>query len=163
MCRWLKETIDSVGAKLQQTHEKMFNILQNTIILLVVICKLDLSVVHDDYKFFLKSFEEKHYRVLFQGLCTIPSWKNNAKSWPDFTSVEELLSKSDIKKYIVDVLTNMHKSTFKPSLPEVLFSIPIFHFAQGVWKPFKDASELLTFDFTTKKAFKYFKETTTEW
>lgn len=161
MCKWLMETIDSFGTKLQQRQDKMCNTLQSTIILLVVIRRLNL-LVRDDYNYLLKCLEEKHYRILFQGLCTIPGWKDSAENWPDFASNEKLLFKSDIKEDVVHVLTSMHKNC-KQSLPEVLFSIPIFHFVKGVWRPFKDATKLLTFDSETKKAFMYFKEATTKW
>ena len=166
MCKWLMETTDSYGTKLQQRPDKMFNILQSTIILLVVIHRLNL-LVYDECNYFLKCLEEKHYQVLFQGLCTIPDWKNNPEDWPDFRSIEELLFKFDkkIKTDIVDVLISMYMkaSHFKQSMPEVLFSFPIFHFAKGVWKPFKDATKLQTFNSEINGAFHYFKETATKW
>ena len=161
MCKWLMDTIDSFGTKLQQKHDKIFNTLQNTIILLVVIRRLN-SLIRDDNNYFFKCLEEKHYRVLFQGLCTIPDWKNSDENWPDYTSNEKLLLKHDIKEDVVHVLICMHKNC-KQLIPEVLFSIPIFHFVKGIWEPFKDATKLLTFDSETKRAFGYFKDATSKW
>ena len=144
----------------------MFNILQSTLILLLVIHKLDdLSLQHGE-NYFSNSLAEKHYRALFKGLCTIPDWKSNTKSWQDFALIWEIFFKPNkIKADIVDVLTAMHKraSRLKQLIPEVVFSIPIFHFAQGVWEPFRDVTEVLTYGSEMKGPFNYFKEITTKW
>ena len=70
-----------------------------------------------------------------------------------------------IEADIVDVLTAMHKraSRLKQLIPEVVFSIPIFHFAQGVWEPFRDVTKVLTYGSEMKGPFNYFKEITTKW
>ena len=89
----------------------------------------------------------------------IPDW-NGAESWPDFVSVKELFNHS--KDDIAHILTNMQVKArkFEQPIPEVLFSIPVFHFAEGIWEPFKDATGLLSCD-TTK--LRQFKETTNKW
>ena len=151
---------------MKQKQEKMFNFLQSALILLLVIHRLDdLPLQHGD-NYFSTSLAEKHYRALFQGLCTIPNWTSSTESWPEFTLIEEIFFKSHkVKADIVHVLTEMHGRAlhFKQSMPEVLFSIPIFHFAQGVWEPFKDATEVLVYDSEIKGLFSYFKETTIKW
>ena len=159
------ETIDSFGIKVRQ-KQKLFNFLQSAMILLLVIHRLDSLLLSDGYNYFLKFLEEKHYKVLFQGLCIIPDWKSNTENWPDFTSVQELFFKSNqVKADIVHVLTNMHRKVpnFKQAVPEVLFSMPVFHFAKGIWEPFKDAAKLLTFVSEIKGSFNYFKDTTAKW
>ena len=153
---------------MQQKQDKQFNVLQSAMILLLVINKLDSSLIQEceGFNYFLNVLEEKHYRVLFQGLCTIPDWKGNTENWPDFTSVKELLFKfAKIKADVVHVLTNMHRvvSSGKQPIPEVLFSMPIFHFAKGIWEPFKDATELVTPCPEIKTTFVHFKETTKNW
>ena len=164
MSKWLVETIDSFGIKMQQKQDKQFNVLQSAMILLIVIHRLDSILLHDGYNYFLKDLEEKHYRVLFQGLCTIPDWKSNIENWPDFTAIEGVLFKSNtIKRHIVDVLIKMHRRVSSQSIPEVLFSIPIFHFAKGMWEPFKDVTKLLTIGPEFRGSFNQFKETTTKW
>ena len=55
MLSWLQDAIEEL-----QSYDGIFNILQSVIILLMVICRLDL----------LKVLEDKHYQVLFKGLCT---------------------------------------------------------------------------------------------
>lgn len=159
------ETIDAFGIKVKQ-KEKMFNFLQSALILLLVIRRLDSLLLQDGFNYFLKFLEEKHYRVLFQGLCTIPDWENNSENWPDFTLFGEIFFKSaKVKADIVYVLTNMHRKVpnFRQSVPEVLFSFPVLHFAKGSWQPFKDATELLVFVSEIKGAFNYFKDTTIKW
>ena len=159
------ETITSYGTKMQQKQNKMFNILQSAVILLMVICKLDSFLLQDGSNYFLKFLEEKHYRILFKGLCTIPDWKSDSENWAGFTSVEELFFKSaEMKKDIVHILTSMYRkvSSFK-ELPEVLFSIPVFHFAKGLWEPFKDATHILTFGLEIRASFNHFKELITKW
>lgn len=148
---------------MQQKQDLMFNVLQSAMVLLLVIHRLDCLLQQDGGNYFSKFLEEKHCKVLFQGLCTIPDWKGNTENWPDFTLVEEHFDK--MKADIVHVLTKMHRkvSGFKQPIPEVLFSIPIFHFAKGTWKPFKDATKLLTFTSEIKGSFNYFKELTTKW
>ena len=155
------ETIDSFGIKLKQRQDMMFNVLQSALILLLVIHRLDNLLLQDGNNYFLKFLEVKHYKVLFQGLCTIPDWRNNTKSWPDFLLIAEQFSQS--KADIAHILTNMHGkvSQFRQLMPEVLFSFPIFHFAKGVWKPLTDC---LTYGPELKGSFSYFKEiTTTKW
>ena len=138
----------------------MLNVLQSALILLLVIRRLDNLLLQDGYNYFLKFLEERHYKVLFQGLCTIPNWRNNTNSWPDFLIIEEQFIR--IKADIVHVLTNMQRKAphFRQHIPEVLFSIPILHFAQGVWEPFKD---VLTYGPEFNRSFSYFKEITTKW
>ena len=151
-------TIDSFGIKLKQRQDVMFNVLQSALILLLVIHRLDDLLLQDGYKYFLKFLEEKHYKVLFQGLCTIPDWRNNTKSWPDFLLIKEQFLKS--KADIAHVLTKMHNkvSQFSQLIPEILFSFPVFHFAKGMWEPFEAC---LTYGPELKGSFNYFKEITT--
>ena len=152
---------------MKQKQETMFNFLQSALIMVLVIHRLnDLPLQHEDNNYFSNSLAEKHYRALFQALCTIPDWTSNAESWPEFTLIGEIFFKSSkVKADIVRVLTEMHgrASRFKQSIPEVLFSIPVFHFAQGVWEPFKDATEVLVYGSEIKGPFIYFKEITTKW
>ena len=157
------ETINSFGIKMQQKQDKQFNVLQSAMILLLVIDRLDSSLAQDGFSYFLRFLEEKHYKVLFQGLCTIPDWKSNTENWPDLTSVEGVFFKfPKIKADIVHILTIMHRavSNRKQPMPEVLFSMPIFHFAKGIWEPFKDATELVSPGPQITTTFMYFKETT---
>ena len=157
------ETIDSFGNKVKWKQDIMCNVLQSTLILLLVIRRLDNLLLQDGYNYFLKFLEERHYKVLFQGLCTIPDWRKNTKSWPDFSLMEEQFFKSNkIKADIVHVLTYMHRQAlqFRQLIPEVLFSFPIYHFAKGVWQPFKD---VLTCGPELNRSFSYFKEITTKW
>ena len=93
----------------------------------------------------------------------MPDWKHSTKNWTDFALIEELFSKSKVD--VVHVLTNMHRKvpSFRQPLPEVLFSFPIFHFAKGTWKPFKEATELVTFNSEVTGSFIYFKEATKGW
>lgn len=158
------ETIDSLSEKLQEGN-RMFNVLQSVMILLLIICRLD-ALLMNDSNFFLKSLDYKHYKVLFQGLCVIPDWKG-AKTWPDFMSVQELFNSNTTKGDIAYVLRNMQMLTktskFIQIVPEVLFSFPILHFANNTWEPFKDATELLSIDVTFTRSFNYFKEVTAKW
>ena len=153
------ETIDSFGIKVKQKQDIMFNVLQSTLILLLVIHRLD-NFLQNGNNDFLKLLEERHYKVLFQALCTIPDWCRNTKSWPDFLAIEEQFI--GVKADIVHVLINMQRkaSYFRQPIPEVLFSFPILHFAQGVWQPFKD---VLTCGPELNTSFSYFKEITTKW
>ena len=152
------ETIESLGEKQQECDER-FNVLQSVLVLLLVIRKLDL-LRRDAY--FVNALDYKHYKVLFQGLCVIPDWKS-AKSWPDLLSAKEILDYN--KADIVYVLVNLQSKAvnFSQPLPEVLFSVPIFHFAKGTWEPFKDASNLLSFGVELRGPFNYFKGITTKW
>ena len=155
------ETIDSFGIKLKQIQDIMFNVLQSALILLLVIRRLDNLLLQDGYNYFLKFLEEKHYKVLFKGLCTISDGRSNTKSWSDFSLIEEQFFKS--KNDIVYVLTDMHRKVpqFTQLIPEVLFSFPIFHFAKRIWEPFKHC---LTCGPELKESFSYFKEiTATKW
>jgi len=163
MSNWLVETINSLGEKLKESG-KYFNILQSVMVLLLVMHRLDLHIQDKD-NYFLNSLDYKHYKVLFQGLCVFPIGKSAVKSWPDFDSVKELFNYSKTKPDIAYVLTYMQRNalTFKQPVPEVLFSIPIFHFANGTWEPFKDATNLLGFDVVLMGHFKYFKDITTKW
>lgn len=159
MSKWLKETIESLGEK-QQECDEMFNVLQSVLILLLVIHRLDL-LKRDAY--FVNALDYKHYKILFQGLCMIPGWKST-KSWPDLMSAKEILDRN--KTDIVYVLINMQSKAikFNQPLPEVLFSVPVFHFAKGTWEPFKDASNLLSFGVALRGPFTYFKGIiTTKW
>ena len=148
---------------MKQKQDKIFSVLQSTIILLLIIRRLDSLLQQDGYNYCLKFLEEKHYKVLFQGLCTMPDWKHNTKNWNDFALMEELFSKSKVD--VIHVLTNMHRKVpnFRQPLPEVLFSFPIFHFAKGTWEPFKEATELVTFSSEITGSFNYFKEITKRW
>ena len=144
----------------------MFNVLQSVMTLLLVIHKLDILMVVDDLNYFLKSLDHEHYKVLFQGLCMITDWKS-AKSWPDFKSVQELFNSNKAKEDIAYILTKMQVLTkiskSAQIVPEVLFSFPILHFANKTWEPFKDATDLLSFNTGLTGPFKYFKEVTTKW
>ena len=153
------ETIDAFGIKVKQKQDMMFNVLQSALILLLVIRRLDDLLLQDGYNYFLKFLEEKHYKVLLQGLCTVPDWRSNTKSWPDFLLIEDQFLKS--KNDVVHILTSMHRKTpqFRQLIPEVIFSFPIFHFAKGTWEPFKDC---LTYGPELKGSFNYFKEITTQ-
>jgi len=163
MSKWLMETIDSLGEK-QQEHGKDFNVLQSVMVLLLVMHRLDMHI-QDKYNYFLNSLDYKHYKVLFQGLCMFPDGKSADKVWPNFDSVEELFHCSKTKPDIAHALTHMQRNAlnFKQPVPEVLFSIPIFHFAKGTWGPFKDATNLLSFDTMLVKHFEYFKDITVKW
>ena len=148
---------------MKQKQDKIFCVLQSTIILLLIIRRVDSLLQQDGYNYCLKFLEEKHYKVLFQGLCMMPDWKHSTKNWTDFALIEELFSKSKVD--VVHVLTNMHRKvpSFRQPLPEVLFSFPIFHFAKGTWKPFKEATELVTFNSEITGSFIYFKDATKRW
>ena len=160
MSNWLMETIESLGEK-QQKCDEMFNVLQIVLVLLLMIRRLDL-LKHDNY--FVNALDYKHYKILFQGLCMIPNWKSD-KSWPDLLSAKEIFDCHKNKEHIVYVLTWMHRKAlhFKQIVPEVLVSVPIFHFAKGTWEPFKDANNLLSFGATLTGPFDYFKSITTKW
>ena len=154
MSSWLKETIESLGEK-QQERDETFNVFQSVLVLLLVIRRLDLST-GDAYAYFVDALDYKHYKILFQGLCMIPGWKTT-KSWPDLMSAKEILDNN--KADIVHVLIKMHNKAvhFNQPLPEVLFSVPVFHFTKGTWEPFKDASNLLSFGVELRGPFAYFK------
>ena len=157
------ETIDSFGVKVKWQQDITFNVLQNTLMLLLVIRRLDDLLLQDGYNYFLKFLEANHYKVLFQGLCTIPDWRNNVKNWQEFSSIKkQFFTSNKIKADIIHVLTYMHRQAphFRQLIPEVLFSFPFYHFVQGVWEPFKD---VLTYSPELKKSFSYFKEMTTKW
>jgi len=154
MRQWFFDVINSY--KGQNNFDK-FNILQNIIILLMVISKLDLL---QDI-----SLEDNDYRVLFKGFCTISEYKNT-EVWPQFVSVQEtFLMKYSMKSEFVDVLRKLQKkaSSFKIVVPEILFSFPVLNFVQGTSTPFKVLSELPVMNSTKKAAFAYFKQVTARW
>jgi len=153
MYEWLVKIIDQYG---KQENCNKFNILQNDIILLMVIKKLNLLQ---------EMFLEQHYKILFKGLCTISESKN-IKIWPHFVEVKEDFLKNDQNKSeFIHFLKYMQKKAlnFGSPIPEVLFSLPLLHFAQGVWKPFKVMTKLPTMDSGMRAAFYYFKEITAKW
>ena len=153
MYEWLVKIIDSYE---KQENCYKFNILQCDIILLMIIKKLNLLE---------EMFLEKHYQILFKGLCVIPEFKST-ESWPDFVQVKEDFLKDDKNKSeFIQFLKYMQRKAlnFGSPIPQVLFSLPLLHFAQGVWKPFEVMTKLPTMDSTIRSALSYFKEITAKW
>jgi len=154
MYHWLLSVINSYE---RQNNFEKFNILQNVMILLMVINKLDLlQELH---------LEDKHYRVLFKGLCTISDYKNT-KGWPQFVSVQEtFLMNYSMKSAFVEFLKKLQRkaASFGTPLPEILFSIPVLNFVQGAWTPFKVLNELPILDSKKRGAFTNFKQVAAKW
>jgi len=151
MRQWLFDVI--ISYKKQNNFGK-FNILQNVIILLMVINKLDLLQE--------MNLEDSDYRVLFKGLCTIDDYKNT-EVWPQFVSVQEtFLTNYSMKSEFVDILKKLQNKalSYRTAVPEILFSFPILNFVQGTSIPFKVLSELPV---SKRAAFAYFKKITARW
>ena len=154
MCNWLLSIIDFYE---RQNNFDNFNILQNVMIFLMVINRLDL--LQEMY------LEDKHYRVLFKGLCTISKYKNT-DVWPQFVSVQEtFLIDYSVKSRFVDFLKKLQReaSSLRTPVPEILFSFPVLNFVHGTWTPFKILSELPTLDSKIRAALAYFKQVTARW
>ena len=151
MLSWLQDVTEEL-----QSYDGTFNIFQSVVILLMVMFKLELD----------KFLEEKHYQMLFKGLCTIPEF-TDSDGWPDLTLIKDSVLKNDrLKSELVHVLKRtQHKSReLKKPIIEVIFSFPILHFAQGVWTPFKPIVDFVNFAESSKKAaLNHFKDITTKW
>ena len=150
MLTWLLDIIEVL-----QNYDGTFNILQSIIILLMVISRLNL----------LKSLEDKHYQVLFKGLCTIPDF-TDIDSWPDLVPIKESFFKNDrLKSELTGLLKQMQYNNCwsKKPMIEVIFSFPMLHFVQGVWKPFKPITDYIIFDSSKKAALYRFKDITVKW
>ena len=150
MLSWLQDVIEEL-----QSYDGTFNILQSVIILLMVICRLELD----------KFLEDKHYQVLFKGLCIIPEF-TDTNAWPDLIPIKESFLKNDrLKKELVNFMKRIHHKShgFKKPIIEVIFSFPILHFAQGVWTPFKPIADFVHFESSRKAALNHFKDITAKW
>ena len=150
MLAWLVDTIKAL-----QNYDGTFNILQSVIILLMIIARLDL----------LKSLEDKHYQMLFKGLCTIPEF-TDIDAWPDLMPIKESFFKNDrLKSELTGLLKEMQYKSCRSKKPiiEVIFSFPMLHFVQGVWKPFKPITDYVIFDSSRKAALHHFKDVTVKW
>ena len=150
MSSWLQGVIEEL-----QSYDGKFNILQSVIILLVVVCKLDA----------LKFLEDRHYQVLFKGLCTIPEF-TDTDAWPDLIPIKESFLQNDrLKLELFYCLKRIqHKSHgFKKPIVEVIFSFPMLHFAQGLWKPFEPIVDIVHFESSKKAALNHFKNITANW
>ena len=152
MVGWLRDTIEEL-----QSHDGTFNILQSVMILLMVICRLELLGT--------KFLEDKHHRVLFKGLCTIPELTDTG-DWLDLIPIKESFLKDDrLKAEFVPFLKRIHRTSHDRKNPmiEVIFSFPMLHFAEGLWTPFKPITDFVHFDSSRKAALDHFKKTTTNW
>ena len=121
----------------------------------MVICRLDL----------LKFLEDKHHQVLFKGLCTIPEF-TDTDAWPDLIPIKESFLKNDRLKFeLTHFLKQIqHKSRwFKNPIVEVIFSFPMLHFAQGLWKPFEPIVDFVNFESSRRAALNHFKDITAKW
>ena len=150
MLSWLQDVIEEL-----QSYDGTFNILQSIIILLMVICRLDLD----------KFLEDKHYQVLVKGLCIIPEF-TDTDGWPDLLPIKESFLKNDgLKSELVNFMKRIqHKSRgFKNPIVEVIFSFPMLHFAQGLWKPFEPIVDFVNFESSRKAALNHFKDITAKW
>ena len=150
MTSWLLEIIEFYE-KLQN-RDATFNSLQWILVLLLIMQRLDL----------LKEnvLEAKHYQILFTELCLLSHSEISNSNWLHFTAVEEnMLRSENLRKMLVNVLTYMQTKAKQP-MPEILFSFPILHFAQGLCVPFAEIS-VLPMDCTS--AFFHFKSTTYKW
>ena len=151
MSSWLQDVIEEL-----QSYDGTFNILQSVIILLMIVYRLELD----------KFLEDKHCQVLFKGLCTIPEF-TNTDDWPDLMPIKESFLKNDkLKSELVNFLKRIQlKSCWSTRNPivEVIFSFPMLHFAQGLWKPFQPIVDFVNFESSKNAALKHFKEVTAKW
>ena len=140
MISWILKILDN----LQRCNER-FNSLLSTVMLIGVL--KDTKLLHDNF------LQVKHYQVLCKGLCIPSNFKSS--SWNDFISYF-----SDYREQIVDVLKDLHNQTLncKQSLPEVIFSFPLLHFAEGLCVPFQNVSNLPVLMKTSKSNVSYFDE-----
>ena len=119
-----------------QTCDETFDPLLSTVMVLFILWKTD----------FIKDniLEVKHYQMLFKGLCLPCSFEKDR--WICF---ENSFLKHN--KLIVDILKCVHDRCLKcrQAIPEVIFSFPLHHFAQGLCAPFQDVSELSDFKLLT--------------
>ena len=147
---WLQDVIEEL-----QNYDGTFNILQSVIILLVVICKLDV----------LKALEDRHCKLLFRGLCTIPEF-TDTDAWPDLIPVKESFLQDDrLKLELTHCLKRIQHRThgFKKPMVEVIFSFPMLHFVQGLWKPFEPIVDFVHFESSRNAALNHFKDVTAKW
>ena len=148
MMAWLRDNIKEL-----ENYDGTFHILQSAIVLLNVTFKLNL----------LKLLEVNHYQVLFKGLCTM----SDTGDWLDLESIKESFLKHDrLKSEVVDILKQTQRdsrSRIKPII-EVMFSFPMLHFAQGVWKPFQPITDYVNFfESSRRAALNHFKDVTVKW
>ena len=149
MSSWLQDVIEEL-----QSYDGKFNILQSVIILIMVICRLELD-----------KLEDKHYQVLFKGLCTIPEF-TDTDGWPDLMPIKESFLKNDkLKSELVIFMKQIQRKShwFKKPIVEVIFSFPMLHFAQGLWKPFQPIMDFVNFESSKKAALNHFKDVTAKW
>ena len=152
MSSWLQDVIEDL-----QSYDGKFNILQSVIILLMVVCRLELDK--------LDFLEDKHYQVLFKGLCTIPEF-TDTDGWPDLMPIKESFLKNDkLKSELVIFMKQIQRKShwLKKPIVEVIFSFPMLHFAQGVWKPFQPIVDIVHFESSRKAALNHFKDVTAKW
>ena len=150
MLSWLRDVTEEL-----QSYDGKFNILQSVVILLMVMCRLELD----------KFLEDKHYQILFKGLCTMPEF-TDSDGWSDLMPIKDSFLKNDtLKSELVRFLKRtQHKSReLKRPILEVIFSFPVLHFAQGVWTPFKPIENFVHFDSSRKAALNHFKGITAKW
>ena len=148
MIKWLKEIINSY--KKAQKHDVD---LQWILALLFVLWDTEL----------LRELEPKHFQGLFKELCAIPQ---STSKYSYFTAAQEKILKNDSSRAkVVKILKWMQVKTisFKQSIPEILFTFPMCHFAQGLCVPFADASILPIVNHNTKSALQDFKNATINW
>ena len=153
MVKWLLEVIDSYD-KLQE-RDVRFNSLQWIMVLLFVLWHLE----------FLKEnlIDTKYYQILFRELCVLPHSEINSSKWSHFSAVEEnILRSNQLSEIFVTLLKYMHTKARQP-MPEILFSFPMLHFAQGLCTPFADSSVLPIVSPDSKFTFYHFKNVTTKW
>ena len=153
MVKWLLEVIDSYE-KLKE-RDVRFNSLLWVMVLLLVLWHLD----------FLKEnlIDFQYYQILFRELCVIPKSEISNNRWSHFTAVEEyILRSSHLSERFVELLKYMQSKARQP-MPEILFSFPILHFAQGYCTPFADASILPFANTDSKFAFNHFKIIASKW
>jgi len=151
MVKWLLEVIDSYD-KLKERDER-FNSLQWIMVLLFVLWNLE----------FLKDIDTKYYQILFRELCVLPHSEINSKKWSHFIAVEEnILRSNQLSEIFITLLKYMHNKARQP-MPEILFSFPILHFAEGLCTPFGDVSILPIVSTDSKMAFNHFKYITSKW
>ena len=149
MLAWLKNIIEELHA-----YDGTFNILQTVMILVMIVGRLKLLD--------MIALEDKHYQVLFKGLCTIPEFMNT-NDWSHLIPIKESFLKNDaLKSDFVYFLKQMQHKPKKPII-EVIFSFPMLHFAQGVWIPFNSIITYLNFDSSRKAALNYFKQVAIKW
>lgn len=127
MINWILNII-SVCNDLQ-TCDETFDALRSTVMLLIILWNTNLIKEN--------ILEVKHYQMLFIGLCLLSSFEED--KWIYFEN-----SFLKHRKLIVDILKYVHDqySKCRQAIPEVIFSFPLLHFAQGLCVPFQDVSEL---------------------